>query len=251
MAVQPSASRPFSLNPTTSGSSIEMGWPSMHASASMPPTPQPTTPRPLIMVVCESVPTSVSGYSQHGRLFAIGKNHRREIFEIHLVHDAGVGRHHAKILKRFLAPAQKRIALLIALEFEQRVNAERARRAELVHLHRVIDHQVGGNERIGALGIGAHCAQRIAHGRQIDHARNAGEILQQHAGRAEVDFLRWRADFPFRDVLDIGRLDGRAVFGAQQIFEQNLDGIGNAGDVRAALFQGFERVVAVLAASDG
>ena len=27
----------------------------------MPPTPQPTTPRPLIIVVCESVPTSVSG----------------------------------------------------------------------------------------------------------------------------------------------------------------------------------------------
>ena len=29
----------------------------------MPPTPQPTTPRPLIIVVCESVPTSVSGYA--------------------------------------------------------------------------------------------------------------------------------------------------------------------------------------------
>ncbi len=33
----------------------------MPASASMPPTPQPTTPAPLIMVVCESVPTRVSG----------------------------------------------------------------------------------------------------------------------------------------------------------------------------------------------
>ena len=37
--------------------------PSIAASASMPPTPQPSTPRPLIIVVCESVPTSVSGYS--------------------------------------------------------------------------------------------------------------------------------------------------------------------------------------------
>ena len=33
----------------------------MTASASMPPTPQPSTPSPLIIVVCESVPTSVSG----------------------------------------------------------------------------------------------------------------------------------------------------------------------------------------------
>ena len=48
--------------PTTWGSSIAMGWPTMAASASMPPTPQPSTPRPLTMVVCESVPTRVSGY---------------------------------------------------------------------------------------------------------------------------------------------------------------------------------------------
>ncbi len=40
-----------------------MGWPTIAASASMPPTPHPTTPRPLIIVVCESVPTRLSGYS--------------------------------------------------------------------------------------------------------------------------------------------------------------------------------------------
>ena len=32
----------------------------MAASASMPPTPQPTTPMPFTMVVCESVPMTVS-----------------------------------------------------------------------------------------------------------------------------------------------------------------------------------------------
>ena len=30
----------------------------------MPPTPQPSTPNPLTMVVCESVPTTVSGYAR-------------------------------------------------------------------------------------------------------------------------------------------------------------------------------------------
>mmetsp|Transcript_6772 Transcript_6772/g.12870 ORF Transcript_6772/g.12870 Transcript_6772/m.12870 type:complete len:216 (+) Transcript_6772:2433-3080(+) len=40
-----------------------IGWPSITDSASMPPTPHPVTPSPLIMVVCESVPTSESGYS--------------------------------------------------------------------------------------------------------------------------------------------------------------------------------------------
>ena len=61
MAVEPSGSSPVSLNPTTSGMSMVTGSPSMAASASMPPTPQPSTPSPLTMVVCESVPRSVSG----------------------------------------------------------------------------------------------------------------------------------------------------------------------------------------------
>lgn len=42
---------------------MEIAWPNITASASIPPTPQPVTPRPLIMVVCESVPTTESGYT--------------------------------------------------------------------------------------------------------------------------------------------------------------------------------------------
>ena len=61
VAVVPSGSSPVSRKPTTRGISMLTGWPSMAASASMPPTPQPSTPSPLIIVVCESVPTQVSG----------------------------------------------------------------------------------------------------------------------------------------------------------------------------------------------
>ena len=61
VAVVPSRIWPKSLRPTTGGSSMDKGWPSMAASASMPPTPQPSTPSPLTIVVCESVPTRVSG----------------------------------------------------------------------------------------------------------------------------------------------------------------------------------------------
>ena len=48
-----------------------------------------------------------------------------QIFEIDLVNDAGIGRHNAEIIERFLAPAQERIALLIAAEFENRRFLER------------------------------------------------------------------------------------------------------------------------------
>ena len=61
VAVAPVGMAPVSLKPTTRGMSIETGWPSIAASASIPPTPQPSTPRPLIIVVWLSVPTHESG----------------------------------------------------------------------------------------------------------------------------------------------------------------------------------------------
>src|SRR5690606_41018592 len=51
-----SGSSPVMRNPTTCGMSMDTGCPSIAASASIPPTPQPSTPSPLTIVVCESVP---------------------------------------------------------------------------------------------------------------------------------------------------------------------------------------------------
>lgn len=51
VAVVPYGNSPVSLKPTTYGNTIEIVWPSITASASIPPTPQPATPRPFIIVV--------------------------------------------------------------------------------------------------------------------------------------------------------------------------------------------------------
>ena len=139
-----------------------------------------------------------------------------------------------KFSKGLLAPAQKRVALLIALRIREAHSAGRLRGAELVHLNGVVDDQIGGNERIGQLRIGAQFVQSVAHGGQIDHAGHAGEILQQDARRAELDFLRARFRIPLGDVFDIARLYCSVVFKAQQIFQQDLDGIGDAREVDAA-----------------
>ena len=63
MAATPLRSLPVSFTPTTRGTSVVMGCPSAAASASMPPTPHPSTPMPLAVGVCESVPTTVSKYA--------------------------------------------------------------------------------------------------------------------------------------------------------------------------------------------
>ena len=51
VAVVPRGSWPVNLKPTTFGMSIETGCPNNAASASIPPTPQPKTPKPLTIVV--------------------------------------------------------------------------------------------------------------------------------------------------------------------------------------------------------
>ena len=108
----------------------------------------------------------------------------REIFEIHLMHDAGVGRHDAEIVEGALPPAQKKIALLVAIEFELRVGCERVGGAERIDLHRMIDHQIDRLQRADLVGIAAELFDRVAHHRQIRDHRHSGEILQ--AARAQA-----------------------------------------------------------------
>ena len=58
-----------------------------------------------------------------------------EIFEVHLVADAGAGWDDAEILERALAPAQELIALSIALVFEFDVHREGAGAGEVIDHH--------------------------------------------------------------------------------------------------------------------
>ena len=79
VAVIPSLILPLISKPITSGTTIEIGWPSIAASASIPPTPQPSTDKPLIIVVWLSVPTTVSGYARSTFLLLI------KVLEDHIV----------------------------------------------------------------------------------------------------------------------------------------------------------------------
>ena len=73
------------------------------------------------MVVCESVPTSVSGSST---AVALG-DHVGQVLEVDLVHDAGPGWHDAEVGEGLLRPAQQRVALAVALVLAIDVDQER------------------------------------------------------------------------------------------------------------------------------
>src|SRR5262249_37371113 len=150
-----------------------------------------------------------------------GADHACQVFKIHLVTNTGVRRNDLKVLERRLSPAEKRVALDVALEFQFRVEAESVWAAERIHLYGVVDHQFGGKEWIDALGIAAHPLQRFSHRGEIDHCGNAGEILQQDARGHECDFFLCRTGSPTGESLDVFGMDEAVVLKAKQILQKN------------------------------
>jgi hypothetical protein len=145
------------------------------------------------------------------------------MLDIHLVDDADIRRHRAEVLKCVLPPLQKHVALSIAFEFTIGIEPECFRSSELIHLHRVINHQIHLLQGINLLRISTHSLDDIAHGRQIDDSRNAGEILHQHARRPEGNFLFRGAGFHrLCNGAHIVRGYSGSVFESQQVSPTSL-----------------------------
>ena len=224
----------------------------MQASASMPPTPQPSTARPLTIVVCAvgaDERIRIGDLEGAGLLadrhLLLPRPHRlREIFEIDLVADAGAGRHHGEIRERLLAPLQEFVAFLVLLVFLDHVLAERLVVTEEVDDDGMIDDEIDRDQRVDLLGIAAERLHRVAHRGEIDHRRHAGEILHQHARRAEGDFmLEFTLPQPFRHCDDVFLLHRAVVFIAQQVFQQHLHRIRQLGNSLQTVLLGSRQAV--------
>ncbi len=114
----------------------------------------------------------------------------REVLEVDLVDDAGVRRHDPQPVEGALTPAEERVPLAVALELELDVPPDREARRELVHLDRVVDHELGRDERIDRARVASLVAHRVAHRGEVDDGGNAREVLQQDARRVERDLPR-------------------------------------------------------------
>jgi hypothetical protein len=72
---------------------------------------------------------------------------------------------------------EEEVALAVPLELLLGVDEERRARAVLVHLHRVVDHELRGLERIDESRVPSHLGHRVAHRGQVHDRGNAREIL--------------------------------------------------------------------------
>ena len=162
-------------------------------------------------------------------------DHAGEELEVHLVADAGVRRHRLEVREGALAPAQEGVALPVAAELERRVPLDREPGRKVVDLHRVVDHELDGDQRVDLLRVAAEVGHRGAHRGQVDDGRHAREVLQQDAGRVVVDLLRRLCGgIPAGDRLDVARGDGDAVLAPQHVLEQDAQRVREPRDVVAA-----------------
>jgi hypothetical protein len=125
-----------------------------------------------------------------------------------------------------LAPAQELVALPVALVLQVHVALEGVRPAEHVRDHRVVDHQLGGGQRVDPGGVAAERTHRLPHGGEIHHARHAREVLHDHPRRRELDLGgRLGVRIPAGQRPHVIRRHVHAVLGAQQVLQQDLQAV--------------------------
>ena len=139
------------------------------------------------------------------------------------------------------SPAQKRVALLIAGELEVRVDQERRLASVFIHLHRVVDYEIDGLERVDHSRVPAESRERVTHRGEIHDGRNSGEILEQHSRGAKRDlFLDFALHVPGREGAHVVGFDELAVFVSEEVFEEDLEAEGES--VRVPVREGGEGI---------
>ena len=146
------------------------------------------------------------------------------------------GRHHPEVVEGPLGELEQLVALAVALELELDVELERALRAVRVDLDRVVDDQVAGHHRVDPVGVALHPAHRVPHGRQVHHARHAGEVLQHDPGGHERHLAPARGRrAPGAEIAHVGSRHEAPAGVAERVLQQDADGEGEAVESGQAL----------------
>ena len=155
-----------------------------------------------------------------------------QVLEVDLVHDAGAWRHDLEVLECGLAPAQERVAFAVALEFDPGVARQGTGGAVVIGLDGVVDDQFRRGEGIDLPRVTAELADRLAHRGEVDHAGHAREVLHDHAGGGEGDFMgRGSLGLPVEEGLDVLARDVHAILEAEQVLQQDLQRVGQPRDL--------------------
>ena len=125
------------------------------------------------------------------RLFQ--QHHRRQPFQIELMHDAAARRDQADVREGPGAPFEELEPFPIARNLDFFVEGARVRPASMHRNQGVVTNEIDRNARIGFARIAAAPCDLVAQRSHVGHQRDAGEILQQQAGRLKFQTAAPRA----------------------------------------------------------
>src|SRR5690349_20072602 len=94
------------------------------------------------------------------------------------MHDTDTGGNDSKAVKCLGSPLQELVARLVALELNLHVALKRIIDLGKVHLDRVVDNKVDGNQGLDDSGVLAHARGGRTHRGKVDQKRNAGKVLK-------------------------------------------------------------------------
>ncbi|CAB4921390.1 unannotated protein [freshwater metagenome] len=156
-----------------------------------------------------------------------GEDHAGQVLDVDLVDDAGARGDDLEVVEGALAPAEELVALAVALVLDLDVALEGLGGPEHVGDDGVVDDQLGRGERVDLRRVAAEVGHGLAHGGQVDDAGHAGEVLHDHAGRGELDLLVGLGrGVPAGDRPHVVGGDVRAVLGAEQVLQEDLEAVG-------------------------
>ena len=162
------------------------------------------------------------------------RHDRRQVLEVDLVDDPRSGGHDAQVAERGLRPAQQLVALAVALVLALHVDRERARAAPRVDLHRVVDDEVRGHQRVDLRRVAAEVRHRVAHRGEVDDRRDAREVLEDDPCRHERDLgLARAARAPRGQRRHVVLADDAAARVPDRVLEQDLERDGRPPEVDA------------------
>jgi len=132
-------------------------------------------------------------------------------------------------------PAKERVPLAVTPEFERRVEVGGVELHVMIDLDGVVDDELDGLKRIDSLRIASKPHDAVAHRGEVHDRGHAGEILKQHPGRSKGNLLlHCGRHVPPRHRGNVLGVNESAVLAAQQILEEDLQGVRQPRDASVA-----------------
>ena len=170
-----------------------------------------------------------------------GEDHPRQVLEIDLVADAHARGHDPEAVEGLLGPAQQLVALDVAVVLDVDVLVVRRAVPEASAMTEWSTTISTGTRGLILAGSppSSDSASRMA--ARSTTPGYSGQVLHEDPFRGQGDFggigsahtVALRIDAPGGHRLDVGCGDGQAVLVAQQVLQDDLDGVRQAGHVEA------------------